>query len=76
MFMSVKNLVMKHAGQNSIPMAKLVKLCNKVVIPEEDKGHFFEDFGKVVKKLLQIREPHTFFTCLQAFMEWANQTEL
>ena len=57
-------------------MSKLVRLCNKVEIPEDDKQHFYEDFGKVVKKLLQIREPHTFFTCLSAFMEWANQTDL
>ena len=57
-------------------MSKLVRLCTKVDIPEGDKEHFFQDFGKVVKKLLSIREPHTFFTCLSAFMEWANQTDL
>lgn len=30
----------------------------------------------VVKKLLSTREPHSFFYCLSAFMEWAAQTEL
>lgn len=30
----------------------------------------------MVKKLLSTREPHSFFYCLSAFMEWAAQTEL
>ena len=57
-------------------MAKIIRLCNKVVIPDVDKEHFFLDFGKVIKSLLANREPHTFFTCLSAFMEWASQTDL
>ena len=57
-------------------MSKLICLCTKVDIPEADKQHFFQDFGTVVKKLLSTREPHTFFTCLAAFMGWAHQTDL
>ena len=57
-------------------MARLVRLCAQVDIPEADKNHFYEDFGFVVKKLLSNKEPHTFFTCLSAFMEWASQTDL
>ncbi len=57
-------------------MAKVVRLCTKVKIPEEDKKHFYQDFGAVVKKLLSTKEPHSFFFCLSAFMEWAAQTEL
>ena len=74
--MHVKYLLLKSPVQNAIPMSKLVRLCNKVDIPQEDKDHFFQDFGQVVKKLLQIREPHTFFTCFSAFIEWAKHTDL
>ena len=52
-------------------MSKLVRLCTFVEIPENDREHFYADFGEVVKKLLSIREPHTFFTCLAAFIDWA-----
>lgn len=47
-----------------------------MAIPENDKQHFYKDFGEVVKKLLGLREPHTFFTCLAAFIDWAQQTDL
>ena len=30
----------------------------------------------MVKKMLSTKEPHSFFYCLSAFMEWAAQTEL
>ena len=76
LFMQVKNLLWRSAQQSAIPMAKLVRLCTKVTIPEEDKDHFYKDFADVVKKLLSLREPHTFFTCLAAFMDWADQTDL
>ena len=76
LFMHVKNLLWRSAQQNAIPMAKLVRLCTQVDIPADDKQHFYADFGDVVKKLLSLREPHTFFTCLAAFIEWAEQTDL
>jgi len=41
----VENLLQKSLQQNAIPMAKLVRLCTQVKIPEDDKQHFFEDFG-------------------------------
>ena len=63
---------MNSPTQNALPMSKLVRLCPKVTIPEEDKLHFFQDFGQVIKIMLSTREPHTFFTCLSAFMEWAQ----
>jgi hypothetical protein len=57
-------------------MAKLVKLCQNVDIPQDDKNHFFEDFGEVVKQLLSVKEFTTFAVCMQAFMQWASSTEL
>lgn len=57
-------------------MAKLVKLCQNVKIPDADKSHFFEDFGEIVKQLLSIKEFTTFSICMQAFMQWASSTEL
>jgi hypothetical protein len=40
---------MAKAPQHSLAMAKLVTLCSKVEIPKADKGHFYDDFGEVVK---------------------------
>lgn len=76
LFTAVKRLLDKAPTQNALPMASLVRLCTKVTIPEADKDHFYQDFAVVVKVLLSMQEPHTFYTCLSAFMEWANQTDL
>ena len=57
-------------------MAKIIQLNGVVTIPKEDKIHFYEQFGRVVKKLLSNKEFNTFFTVLNAFMDWAKTTDL
>jgi hypothetical protein len=58
-------------------MAKLIKLTNSIdEIPSTERLSFFEEFGAVVKQLLQIKEFHVFYMVLSAFMEWAKETEL
>ena len=57
-------------------MAKLIQLNACVTIPPEDKSHFYQQFGSVVKALLSNKEFNTFFTVLNAFMDWAKSTDL
>lgn len=57
-------------------MAKLIQLNSAVTIPAEDKSHFYQQFGTVVKALLSNKEFNTFFTVLNAFMDWAKSTDI
>jgi len=57
-------------------MAKLVVLLIKTDVPQADKQHFYSQFGKTVRELLEIKEFYIFFNVLTAFIEWAGQTEL
>ena len=57
-------------------MAKLIILQTKTEVPQADKNHFYAQFGKTVQRLLCVKEFYVFLHILQAFIEWATQTEL
>ena len=57
-------------------MAKIISLNTATTVPAEDKQHFYKQFGAVVKQLLSNKEFNTFFTVLNAFMDWAKTTDL
>lgn len=62
--------------QNALIMAKLIILQTKTDVPKVDMNHFYNQFGKTVQKLLQIKEFYIFYNILTSFIEWAAQTEL
>jgi len=76
MLFTIVQVQLKRANQSALVMAKLVQLFAKVKIEEDDKSHFYEQFGTVVKHLLSIKEFNVFLTVLASFMEWAKVTDL
>ena len=51
-------------------------MCADVKVPREDFDNFYQEFGQVVKQLLQIKEFTLFYSILSAFINWASKTEL
>ena len=57
-------------------MSKLITLLIQTEVPAADKQHFYSQFGKTVRDLLDSKEFYIFFNILTSFIEWAGQTEL
>jgi len=57
-------------------MSKLITLQTKTEVPQDDKEHFYAQFGKTIQKMLSIKEYYIFLHILQSFIEWASQSEL
>ena len=57
-------------------MVKVINLLKHVEVAAQDKDHFYQHFGMVMKKLLLIKEFNTFYAVLKAFIEWAKSTDL
>ena len=76
MIFSIVQNQLKKQPQHALAMAKLIQLNSVVTIPKEDRSHFYQQFGQVVKTLLSNKEFNTFYTVLNAFMDWAKSTDL
>lgn len=56
-------------------VARLVNICAKVKIPQDDKNHFYELFGELMKQSLSVEDVTVFYKVLQSFMAWAETSD-
>lgn len=84
LFLMVANQIGK-GEQNSLIMARLMKLLEGIKVPKEDEDHvrmvylmiqFFKKLGQVTSKLLSMKEFSAFFQVLFAFVQWAKTSQL
>ena len=64
------------ANQSALVMAKLIDYFKYVKVPKDDSQHFYTQFGSVIKHLLSNKEFNVFFITLNAFMNWAEITDI